>query len=113
MNFARKPKMQDWEVFLNHIRMEGAAREEFEEKYEQILDDFSTHIMGNIHWYEKKIIEEKTIRLAYILISLSLLLLLPLLVAGIQKFTDSIAAEITAILTGFFALYQGAKVLML
>ena len=81
----------------------------FEQNNKQILDDFSTHIMGNIYWYEKRIVEEKALRLTYILISFALLLFVPIGVVFIEKLSESVPAEITAILTGFFALYQGVS----
>ncbi len=109
LDLARKADFPDWHVFLNKIQLSDRERLRLTDSYQQLLDDFATHIMGNIHWYEKKIIWEKTVRLTYILISLSLLILVPMLVALIQRYTQSVSAEITAIFTGIFALYQGVS----
>lgn len=118
---AKMAKYADWEIFLHNIHVIKIDPDEdspfrrlksyplFVQDHLQLLEDFATHILGNIHWYEKKIVNEKTLRLAYILISLSLLLLVPILVAFIQDRSDSVSAQITAIFTGFFALYQGVS----
>ena len=118
---AKKAKYADWEIFLHHIHVISIdptkktpldrlrSYPDFVKDNLQLLEDFATHILGNIHWYEKKIVNEKTLRLAYILISLSLLLLVPILVAFIQEKSNSVSAQITAIFTGFFALYQGVS----
>lgn len=96
-------------IFMERIKLKADFQKKFLEEHTLLLFDFETHILSNIHWYEKKIIKERTLRLAYILISLSLLLLVPILVALIQRYSDSVGAEITAIFTGFFALYQGVS----
>ena len=80
-----KGKIPDSIIFLEKIKLLGANRKEFLEKYSLLLYDFETHILRNIHWYEKKIIQERTLRTAYIRISLSLLLLVPMLVAAMQE----------------------------
>ena len=119
-----KPKQAlytDWEVFLHSIRLIKIDTQEdnpqqrlrgypdFVKNNLTLLEDFATHILGNIYWYERKRVKEETIRLAYILVSLALLLLVPILVAYLQKEYKSVPGSVTAIFTGFFALYQGAS----
>lgn len=109
LKFAKKATKKDWEVFLDKIQINDDARQLLQDSYLQLLDDFATHLLANIHWYRQAIVKEKTIRLAYILVSLSLLLLVPILVAIIQRQTESVSAGVTAIFTGIFALYQGVS----
>ena len=109
ISLARKTKIPDWFVFLKKIQLVGQQGKDFGKENEHLLKDFATHILGNIHWYEKRIIKEKTLRLAYILVSLSLLLIVPILVALIEARTASVSAQVTAIFTGIFALYQGVS----
>ena len=112
----------DWEVFLNKInvikvidtritvpRLRLEVYPDFVKEHLLLLEDFDEHILRLIYYYERKIVNERTVRLAYILISLSLLLLVPILVAFIQESTQSVPAQITAMFTGFFALYQGVS----
>ena len=90
---AKRPPKKDWQVFLEHINFPIHALDEYEKLLpDRLLEDFGTHIMGNIYWYERKIIQEKGLRMTYIFISLGLLLLLPIAVASIQKYTESVSA---------------------
>ncbi|MEM6700688.1 MAG: hypothetical protein AAF599_19945 [Bacteroidota bacterium] len=104
IQFARTHHDDDWEIFLRRIGLDRSKDDPNNLLQEHLLDSFATHLMGNIHWYEKKVVKEKSIRLIYVFLSLVLLLLTPLAVATIAK-TGSLAAEITVILTGAFALY--------
>lgn len=104
IRFARTHHEDDWKIFLRRIDLDREKDDPNQLLQEHLLDNFATHLMGNIHWYEKKVIKEKSIRLVYIFLSLSLLFLVPVAVAAIAK-TESLAAEITVILTGMVALY--------
>lgn len=118
---AKTRKFADWEVFLNKINLIKSIKEDLSPTYRLenypdfvrenliLLEDFDEHILGNISYYTKKIVRERTTRLAWILVSLSLLLLVPIGVAQIQKNSASVPASISAMLTGFFALYQGVS----
>ena len=108
IRFARAHHEDDWEIFLRRIGLDREKDDPNQLLQEHLLDNFATHLMGNIHWYEKKVIKEKSIRLIYIFLSLSLLFLIPVAVAVIAK-TGSLAAEITVILTGIAALYFSAS----
>ena len=92
IKFAKTHHEKDWQIFLRRIGLDRAAYDKNNILQERLLDNFATHLMGNIHWYEKKVIQEKSIRLTYIFISLSLLFLVPIAVAVIERFTTSISA---------------------
>jgi len=107
IRFARTNHEDDWAIFLRRIGLDREKDDPNHLLQEHLLDSFATHLMGNIHWYEKKVVKEKSIRLIYIFLSLSLLLLIPVAVAAIAK-TGSLAAEVTVVLTGILALYLSA-----
>ncbi|MFK7923367.1 MAG: peptidoglycan recognition family protein [Bacteroidia bacterium] len=114
-SLRKEPDKPDWRVFLEKLNLHLDEYKELRKKLPlSLLQDFSIFIMGNIHYYEKKIIREKTYRLAYVLLSLSLLLLVPIVVVLIQRNSvgGSVSGEITAMFTGFFALYQGVSKLV-
>jgi len=104
IRFAKTHHENDWEIFLRRIGLDRETDDSSHLLQEHLLDNFATHLIGNIHWYEKKVIKEKSTRLIYIFLFLGLLLLIPVAVAAISK-TDSLVAEITVVLTGVFALY--------
>lgn len=104
VRFAQTHHEDDWEIFLRRIGLDRKKNDPNQLLQEHLLDNFSTHIIGNIHWYEKKVIREKSSRLVYIFLSLVLLLLIPVAVATISK-TGSLVAEIMVAITGLFALY--------
>ncbi|MEL6944269.1 MAG: hypothetical protein AAFO82_16530, partial [Bacteroidota bacterium] len=105
VRFAKANHEDDWEIFLRRIGFDRETDDPNRLLQEHLLDGFSTHLMGNIHWYEKKVVKEKSIRLAYVFVALSLLISIPITVAFIAQ-TDSVIAEIAVVMAGFFALYQ-------
>ena len=54
-NVSEKAKAHDRQVFLNSLGLPDELRADLERDHDQLLDNFAAHIMGNIHWYEKKI----------------------------------------------------------
>ncbi|MEO0473041.1 MAG: penicillin-insensitive murein endopeptidase [Bacteroidota bacterium] len=93
----------EWEVFFNRINIGEATKTKLRQEHQTTLERFAVEVMGNIEWYDRKVEREKTLRAVFIVFSLGILLILPMLVSRL----NSIGGEVAAVLTGFFALYQG------
>ncbi|MEL6135724.1 MAG: hypothetical protein AAFR59_20390, partial [Bacteroidota bacterium] len=104
-----------FQIFIERLKLPRA----WAERKEDHLLKYVTDVHLNIAWYDKKVKAEKSIRNLYVVITLLLLLVMPVLIlmlnalaenianADTEKDPDYLIAQIAALITGVLALHSG------
>ncbi|WNJ17331.1 penicillin-insensitive murein endopeptidase [Pontibacter sp. G13] len=96
-----------YRILLDRIRMSPEEQTVFKAKYRNVLEQFGTHLLDNIYWYNRKIDIERNYQILYLAFSFGVLLLLPIIVGHLELRGSSWVVELSAVLTGVFALHSG------
>ena len=104
--------------FLKNLRLD---EEKLNENAKALLKRYVANVHVNCSWYDRKVRSEKAIQIAYFVVSVALLILIPLIIYFSPSLLDWIGkqigstrytayadntARLTTLLAGFFAVYR-------